>query len=80
MSASMFPASDECASIMACPALGLEACLESGRNSASSGPRLGARHAGRNQHPTLKAIFAVSPAHGLRRGEPSGQTRKEVNK
>ena len=51
----------ECASIPARPALGLEACLELTRTSASGRAGLGAARPGRNQESTLEAILPGLP-------------------
>lgn len=61
MSALTSRAPDERASVMACPALGLKACLELARSSANNGPRLGPACSGRNQSSTLKAIVSDFP-------------------
>jgi len=79
MSTSIFPVPDECASIMARPALGLKACLEPARNSASNGPRLAASHAGWNQESTLKAILCGFPDRTAGGGvkDQANQERKQ---
>ena len=70
MRASMFPASLQCASIMARPALGLEDAwnLGAGRPAAVQGwepvTPVG------TSNPLSKQFFSVSPAHGRRRGQP----------
>ena len=80
MSASTFPVSDECASIMACPALGLKAAWNLGAVRPATVRGWEPCTPVGTKTPLSKQFFSVSPAHGRRRGQPSGQTRKEVNK
>ena len=68
MSASMFPASDECASIMARPALGLEAAWNlSGVRPVTVRGWEPCRPVG-TITPLSKQFFSVSPAPGQRWG------------
>lgn len=78
MSESMFPASDACASIMAFPALGLEAAwnvpvvrpaMVRGWNAVTP---VGTRN------PLSKPFLSVFPSTRPAPGQPLGQTRTEV--
>ena len=78
MSAITSPRLDERASVMACPAPGLEVSLELARSSANNGSRLEPTFSGRNQNATLKAILSdFPPAHGQRLGRNSTQAKQQ---
>jgi hypothetical protein len=76
MSADIAFAFDECASIMACPALGLMASLEPARSSAKTVRGWSPRYPVGTTAPPYKQFFPISPCARPTPGQTIRPTKK----